>query len=289
MAVKKKITKKKVTKKKPKKVELTNKCVECGKPCRVMYCSNLCKQHAFQKTSKFLKNKCKVCEKPCSNIFCSNKCKGIDKIKEPYIAVCETCGTEFTYKIPAYKRRGQMRFCSTKCQTKIFSVDDNFFKGSEDISKIYQTLGFIFANAVIFDIKIGVFDIIAEETKLRKFASTIKSTYRIQKTDGKDMFRSYIKSYEIVNYLFDIGFTNTHETHTFPIILPEYKLDFIKGFSETNSELHQEGKVMFIKTKSYSLARGISEFLNCELITKQLSYVCIIREENTIKQLQINN
>ena len=114
MATKKKSTKKKkpTKKKKAAKPILPNKCVECGEPCRVMYCSNLCKQHAFQKTTKFLKNQCKVCQKPCSNIYCSNECKGIDKVKDPYVAICENCGVEFTYKIPAYKRRGQMRFCS---------------------------------------------------------------------------------------------------------------------------------------------------------------------------------
>ena len=282
MATTKSTKKKKVTKKKPKKPKLTNKCVECKKPCKVMYCSNLCKQKAFQKTDKYLKNKCKVCEKPCSNLFCSNECKGIDKTKEPYVAVCEACGKEFTYKIPAYKRRGQMRFCSKSCKNMVFSVDDNYFKGSEDTSKIYQTLGFLFGNAVILDIKIGVFDIIAEETKLKNFVETIKSTYRIQKTDGKDMWRSYIKSYEMVNYLFDLGFTANHETHEFPTILPEYKLDFIKGYADTNSELHQDGAVMFIKTKSYSIARGIAEFLGCELVTKQLGYICIIRSPELI-------
>ena len=36
----------------------------------------------------------------------------------------------------------------------------------------------------------------------------------------------------------------------FPTILDEYKLDFIRGFAETNSELHQDNTIMFIKVKS---------------------------------------
>ena len=272
-------------KKKKKKPVLPNKCQECGAPCRKMYCSQKCKDRGYRKTEAFLKNKCKRCGEPCSKIYCSNKCKGLDKVKEPYKAICEFCNKEFTFKIPAYQRRGQVRFCSNECKRSKYNVNDNYFKDSEDIPTIYKTLGFLFGSGVIMDIKLGIIDVIAEETKLRKFAETIKSTYRIQKTDGKDMFRSYIRSSQITDYLFDIGFTSNHETHDFPIILPEYKLDFIRGFAESNSELHQDNTVMFIKVKSYSLARGIAEFLNCELVTKQLGFIVVVRNPKSLLEV----
>jgi hypothetical protein len=255
--------------------ELPNKCVVCGKPCRRMYCCSKCKFVDFKKRISI--NNCLICGKPCSNLYCSRKCSGIDNIKEAYKATCEFCGKEFTYKIPAYKKRGQMRFCSYKCQSSKYIVDDNFFKGSDNISQIYQTMGFIFASGVIMDIKLGIIDLIAEEEKLKKLASTINSTYKIRKTDN-NLYRTYIRSAEITNYLFDLGFTSNHETHQFPTILPEYKLDFIKGFASVNSELHQNEEIMFVKVKSYSIAREITEILQSELVSKHLGFICIVRE-----------
>ena len=266
---------KKKTKKKLHKKDLPNKCIVCGKPCRRMFCCAKCKFADFKKRRSV--NNCLICGKPCTNLYCSTTCSGIDNIKEAYKATCEFCGKEFTYKIPAYKKRGQMRFCSYKCKSSKYIINDNFFKGSDNIPQIYQTMGFIFAAGVIMDIKLGIIDLIAEEEKLKKLAATMNSTYKIQKTDN-NLYRTYIRSNEITDYLFDLGFTLTHETHQFPTILPEYKLDFIKGFASVNSELHQNDEIMFVKIKSYSIAREIAEILQCELVTKHLGFICIVRD-----------
>lgn len=256
-------------------------CRECGTPCRTMYCSKLCKNRWWKKSATFKKNKCQVCGEPCNNIFCSKKCMGTTMIKE-HKAICEFCGEEFIYHKEGYKKRGQMRFCSSKCKKSIYRINENYFFEDKNIPKIYQTLGFIFASGIISDIKLGIIDIIAEKEPLERFAKTIGSTFKINKTDGQELRRTYIRSNKLTDYLFSIGFSSAKETHEFPLILPEYKLDFIKGYAAVNSELHQNDEVMFITTKSYSLARGIAESLNCELVTKQLGFICVIRNPKLV-------
>lgn len=266
-----------------KEPELNNLCLECGAPCQKKYCSKLCLNRGWKKSAGFRKNKCLVCGEPSSNMYCSYKCRASVR-KKNHKAICEFCGKEFSYPKITVLNRG-LRFCSDKCKSSKYTLQENYFTHGEPYDEVYKTLGFLFASGVISDIKLGIIDIVGKKDDMTLFAKTIKSTYKLNNTDGKEMKRTLIRSKEMTDYLFSIGFSSAKETHDFPLILPEFKLDFIKGYAAINSELHQNNEVMFINTKSYSLARGIAEFLNCELVTKHLGFICIVRNIDTITEL----
>ena len=256
-------------------------CKECGGPSLKTYCCKLCANRAWKKSPGFLCNQCKVCGKPCHNIYCSKKCKA-STIKVEYKENCLTCGKEFIYNKTAYKLRGQMKYCSYKCAKTLYHIDETFFTHHINIPELYQTLGFLFASGRIQDYETWDVSITASKEVLENFAQIVSSTYPIFPSDN-GLYRTVIKCQKWLNHLSYIGFGYTLQHHTFPIILDEYILDFIKGYINSNmSEIYikEDHRLIFVKTKSYSLARGIADFTNSEVVTKHLGFIVVIRDVN---------
>lgn len=263
-------------------------CKECGGPSESTYCSRLCANRFWKKSPGFLKNKCKVCGNPCHNIYCSKKCKASTTIVD-YKENCLTCGKEFIFKKIAYKKRGQMKYCSYKCAKTLYHVDETFFTHYSNIPLLYQTLGFLFASGRIQDYGTHDIDVNSTKENIENFTKVVNSTYPIFQssdlTGNKDIYRTKIKCKTWQDYLSYIGFGCAAELHTFPIILEEYILDFIKGYIKSNMSqiyIKEDHRLIFLKTKSYSLARGIADFTNSEVVTKHLGFIIVIKDENNV-------
>lgn len=263
-------------------------CAECGGPSEKKYCSKLCANRFWKKSLGFKKKKCKVCGKPCSNIYCSYKCRDVEREKN-YTAICQFCGKEFIFHKIHYQLRGQMKYCSPSCAVSSHRIDNSFFTHHQDIPLIYRTLGFLFACGYIYLLTDFEIEIRSTKKRLEDFNKTLGSTYQIFSAKGrgsnKDKYRLLIRSKEIVNYLTYIGFGESLEAHMFPLILPEYRLDFVKGYIDSEmckiynkKENDKEYKYYVIKTKSYPLARGIAEITGGELLTKHLEFWCIVKD-----------
>jgi len=254
-------------------------CRQCGGPSKKTYCSKLCANRWWKQSAGFKKNKCIECEKPCSNLYCSYKCKAKKQIRE-YKAICQFCGNEFIFHKIGYQKRGQMKYCSFSCANAVYTLNDTFFTHHTNISEIYQILGFLFSCGKIFDIRTNQIEIKSSKPNLEKFNQIVKSDFIIKKAEGKDNFKLVVRSQPWIEYLFDIGFTDSLESHTFPTILDEYKQDFIDGYSNGNTTQtfnKTDEKLTLIKVKSYPLARGITDYLNCDLVTKHLGFICVVR------------
>lgn len=264
-------------------------CKECGGPSEKAYCSKLCANRFWKKSPGFLNKKCLICGEPCHNSYCSYTCKA-STLKKEHKENCLTCGKEFIFSNIAYKKRGGMKYCSYKCAHTIYKLDETFFTHYSDIPLIYQTLGFLFATARVQDYGTHDIDVRATKEELVKFSKIVSSTYKITSANGfgnghKNCYRVKIKSKIWLDYLDYIGFNNILATHTFPIILEEYRLDFIKGYVKTDMcEIHKKDNytLYIIKGYSYHLIRCITDFLKAEMATKQLEYCCIFKDFDNI-------
>lgn len=260
-------------------------CAECGGPSEKKYCSKLCANRFWKKSTGYKKNKCKLCGKPARELYCSNKCRA-ENSKKSYTAICQFCGKEFIFHKIHYQLRGQMKYCSSSCVTSVHRIDNSFFTHHTDIPLIYKTLGFLFASGFIYLFTDFEIEIRSDKKRLEKFSATLNSTYQIsQLTSNKDRCRLLIRSKEIINYLLYIGFGESLEHHIFPLILEENRLDFVKGYMDSNMCIKYNKKengipytIYVIKTKSYPLARGMAEVTGGELLTKHLEFCCIIKD-----------
>ena len=262
-------------------------CRECGGPSAKTYCSKVCATRWWRKSTTYKKNKCLECGEPCNNMYCSYKCKGKTMIRE-YKENCLNCGNEFIYHKISYKNRGQMKYCSYACANAVYSVEDKFFTHNPDIPLIYETLGFMFASAFIYDYKDFEIEIrTTDKDRLDKFIKDVKSTYPIQYVKTLKEYRTSIRSKVWIEYLSDIGFGHSLNKHIFPIILPEYKIDFIRGYINSKMcEIYpkKDYKLIIIKAVSYPLIREIAHVSGGDLVTKHLKFHCVIRDKDKLWQ-----
>jgi len=258
-------------------------CRECGGPSKKTYCSKVCATRWFRKSATYKKNKCLECGKPCSNMYCSYKCKGKTQIKE-YKEICLNCGKEFIYHKISYKNRGQMKYCSSSCSNAIYYIEDSFFTHNPNIPLIYETIGFIFASGFIFDYQTFEIEIrTTDKERMDKFVSDTKSTFPVQYHPKLKEYRTAIRCRQWIEYLSDIGFGHSLNKHIFPIILTEYKMDFVKGYIQSRmADIYpkKDYKLIVIKAVSYPLIREIAHVTGGDLITKHNKYHCIIRDKD---------
>lgn len=226
---------------------------------------------------------------------CDTVIKISNKYRDPNYKLCDSC---------FIKKRAELKNNKNLNKKIIYKINNNFFTHHKNIVEIYETIGFLFSTALIFnpsakedtynknwswyDINI----ICIDREPLENFNKIIKCKYPINPTSdpiigaSSNRFRIVINNYTWRDYLEYIGLGMTSQEHTYPIILPKYIPIFIKGYI-TNRELYEKYEkedhvVHVIKGKSYSLIRGITDFLGGEFITNKLHYCCIFKDYTDI-------
>ena len=269
-------------------MEIKN-CIVCGKPFerkRSKFCSKSCFDKARVKADSYLTKKCLFCGKPCHKSYCSKSCGAkAQKRPEKHFDNCLFCGNRFQFQ-PTYRKCGRLtRYCSMKCASSIYKVNDDFFTHYENIGEIYQILGFIYSCGFI-RLKKGILKLISTIENLTEVARIISSNYPIIKYNfgnkEKKLYQTEIYSVKYMKYLESIGFNRTEINREFPTILEEYKLDFIKGYMRTKCKVYNKEtyKLIILDVKSYNLAKVIADFTGSELITKHLSHKILIIDKN---------
>ena len=257
-------------------------CRECGKPSEKAYCSKLCANRYWRKSKTYKQKTCVICGKPARETYCSLKCAGASREKSIHTAICSnpSCGKEFTFDRISYLKRGQMKFCSRICANTRYSVNDTFFTHYPDISAIYQTLGFLFSNGFIYSYKDFEIELRSpDKEKLEKFKLLVNSTYPIKYFKKLKEYNTIVRSKTWLEYLSDIGLSSNLNTHTFPTILEEYKIDFIKGYMTSELCKIHKNNTIDIKAESYPLIREVALVTGGDLVTKHLAFHCLIKGE----------
>lgn len=102
---------------------------------------------------------------------CSKRCASALQCST-YVKNCEWCGNEFILKNRAYERRGKGRFCSVKCSTRKYEVNERYFDVIDSAEKAYW-LGFLFADGYNSEKELVINLAVKDEAHLHSFKKVL--------------------------------------------------------------------------------------------------------------------
>lgn len=223
-------------------------CKTCGKPIPLNRPRDRFKQFCNTKCATLCGHKdiikiCAFCKKEFilkykNQKFCNTTCSSNAK-KILHIRYCKKCGKQFILKNLAYEKRGDGQYCSTKCATRQYDVDLDYFKNINTNNKAYW-LGFIFSDGYNSGHELIINLSELDENHLIKFKNEIKYSGKITHTIDKTIWKnkiSYhnkvrlnISSIDISSELTKLGCVKCKsKIIKFPNISEKYYSDFIRG------------------------------------------------------------
>ena len=187
-------------------------CKTCSSPIAIKrsrdydkkFCNSQCSGLANLRANK----KCLICEKsyhPKYNTqkYCSYSCMGIAQTST-YEKECIQCGKVFILHNKAYEKRGKGKYCSAKCGTRKFSVDETYFEKINTFNKAYW-LGFLFADGYNNYNEITI-NLHSKDTEhIEKFRTALSSKHKIKKHPTRNIVTFKIGSNKIGKDLHNLG------------------------------------------------------------------------------------
>lgn len=260
-----------------------NNCKQCGSKIEIkrprdkdkQFCDRKCVARFFKKP-KF--RKCSKCGdefkiKESSQKYCSNKCR-VDSNRKYHFFNCKKCGNKFYINNIAYRKRGGALYCSHSCSSRIYDVDESFFKHMTE--KSAYLLGFIFADGHQNGSELSFHLSKKDKSHLYKIKKLLNSDHKIKSYNCQTVLLK-IGSKEICSDLLSLGcMQNKTDNLSFPKMENIYKTHFIRGFFDGDGcfyyQKNGKNKRFSIYSHSHSLLNEISLFLKEEGIHHNISF-----------------
>lgn len=168
------------------------------------FCNSKCSGLANLRENK----ECLICKKsyhPKYNTqkYCSYSCMGIAQTST-YEKECLRCGKNFVLHNKAYEKRGNGNYCSVKCATRKFAVDESYFEKINTFNKAYW-LGFLFADGYNNYNEITINLHSKDIGHLEKFKNTLSSEHKIKRHSSRNIATFRITSNKMGEDLYALG------------------------------------------------------------------------------------
>jgi hypothetical protein len=223
--------------------------------------------------------KCRNCKKQTTNIhgYCDD-CKYLPR-------ECPVCKKKFH---PKSHKMGKI-YCSPSCSSIIncreYRINDNFFTEGENRRIVYEMLGLIFACGYSPKRHSNSLIITSSGKNLSRLNHALRSDYHIEETVGyKKTGQCFLQIFSriIVEYLKNIGLSSNKNRHDFPTIPNEHKVDFIRGFINTECGSiteYPEFDLCSITLSNRKMLQSIHEYTGGEIIMSNLKYNLIFQDK----------
>ena len=217
-------------------------CKICGIQISIMrsrdYNKIFCSRQCSGKSNLRSKKVCLQCKenfqpKYSSQKICSYKCMGLNQ-KSTYTKTCPVCRNPFILSNKAYERRGEGKYCSTKCShiaNKKYQLDEDIFAKIDSSEKAYW-LGFLFADGYQNNQEIVLNISTKDLDHVEKFKSFLNSTHPIKINSKRNIASFRVSSKKMCDDLQRVGCVKAKTFILEPpsSITPKLIPDFIRGY-----------------------------------------------------------
>ena len=168
------------------------------------YCNRGCASRALLSAPV---KPCPTCGKPTSTAqgarFCSKTCANRSRVVV-HLRTCARCGNHFQLPNIAYERRGNGRYCSRSCATRVYNVNEHFFDDINSEPKAYW-LGFLFADGYQNGSEMVVNLNARDEGHLTKFREALGSEHKVKLIPADDMTGGFKATFRVGSQTLCLG------------------------------------------------------------------------------------
>lgn len=135
--------------------------------------------------------------------YCSYSCMGVAQTST-YEKECLQCGKVFILHNKAYENRGKGTYCSVKCATRKFAVNESYFEKINSFNKAYW-LGFLFADGYNRYSEITINLHSKDIQHLEKFKNALSSEHKIRQHPSRNIATFKFRSLKMGKDLYNLG------------------------------------------------------------------------------------
>ena len=196
---------------------------------------------------------CKNCSKPLqkNRQYCNKDCRFEHVRSLRPTTNCLRCGQIIQITNKNWLKRGNFRYCSVKCASHKYMIDDNYFLEMTDEKMV--TLGQLVGCGMVWDFQ--TLRIYSDKKTLLDLSRKLNSTYPITKSD-RGLYRIELWSEVMCTRLVELGISNWVWRQE---MIP-YEL-VVSGMFQTHQYSEVSGLRIF-RTESSKLALWVRDYFN---------------------------